>query len=52
LDQIGLGGERVQMYNLSSAMGTRFTEIAVEMTEKLKKIGTSPLKEAGKQVDA
>ena len=52
LDQIGLGGERVQMYNLSSAMGTRFAEIAAEMTEKLRTIGTSPLKGSGEQVDS
>jgi len=45
LDQIGLDGERVQMYNLSSAMGVRFAEIAVEMTEKVKGIGPSPLRE-------
>jgi F420-non-reducing hydrogenase iron-sulfur subunit len=45
LDQIGLGGERVQMYNLSSAMGARFAEIAAEMTEKVKGIGPSPLRE-------
>jgi F420-non-reducing hydrogenase iron-sulfur subunit len=44
LDQIGLGGERVQMYNLSSAMGARFAETAAEMTEKMKGIGPSPLK--------
>jgi coenzyme F420-reducing hydrogenase delta subunit len=43
LEQIGLEGERVQMYNLSSAMGARFSEIAIEMTEKLKEIGPSPL---------
>jgi coenzyme F420-reducing hydrogenase delta subunit len=46
LDQIGLGGERVQMYNLSSAMGARFAEIAAEMTDKMKEIGPSPLKKA------
>jgi coenzyme F420-reducing hydrogenase delta subunit len=54
LEQIGLGGERVQMYNLSSAMGARFAEIAAEITEKVKRIGPSPLrgKQTGKQVDA
>jgi coenzyme F420-reducing hydrogenase delta subunit len=46
LDQIGLDGQRVQMYNLSSAMGARFAEIAAEMTEKMKEIGPNPL---GKQ---
>jgi F420-non-reducing hydrogenase iron-sulfur subunit len=44
LDQIGLGGERVKMYNLSSAMGARFAEIAAEMTERMKEIGPSPLR--------
>jgi F420-non-reducing hydrogenase iron-sulfur subunit len=43
LDQIGLDGGRVQMYNLSSAMGARFAEIAVEMLEKIKEIGPNPL---------
>jgi F420-non-reducing hydrogenase iron-sulfur subunit len=43
LDQIGLGGERVQMYNLSSAMGARFAELADEMTQKIKDIGPNPL---------
>jgi F420-non-reducing hydrogenase iron-sulfur subunit len=45
LDQIGLGGGRVQMYHLSSAMGARFAEIAAEMTEKVKRIGPSPLRQ-------
>jgi coenzyme F420-reducing hydrogenase delta subunit len=43
LDQIGLGGERVQMYNLSSAMGARFAELVAEMTQKVKDIGPNPL---------
>jgi F420-non-reducing hydrogenase iron-sulfur subunit len=45
LSQIGLGGERVRMYNLSSAMGARFAEIAAEMAAKIKEIGPNPLKE-------
>jgi F420-non-reducing hydrogenase iron-sulfur subunit len=32
------------MYNLSSAMGARFAEIAAEMTEKMKELGPSPLR--------
>jgi F420-non-reducing hydrogenase iron-sulfur subunit len=43
LDQIGLGGERVQMYNLSSAMGARFAEFVADMTQKIKEIGPNPL---------
>jgi coenzyme F420-reducing hydrogenase delta subunit len=44
LNAIGIGGERAQMYNLSSGEGPRFAEFAVEMTEKIKKLGPSPLK--------
>jgi len=36
--------ERVQMYNLSSAQGPRFAEIANEMTEKIKELGPTPVK--------
>lgn len=46
LDMVGIGGERVQMYNLSSSDGPRFAEIAAEMTEKIKALGPSPLKAA------
>lgn len=35
--------DRVQMFNLSSAMGTRFAEIAAQMTEQAQKLGPSPL---------
>ena len=44
LDTIGIGGERVRMYNLSSSDGPRFAEYAVEMTEKIKELGPNPLK--------
>ncbi|RZB31208.1 MAG: hypothetical protein SRB2_04733 [Desulfobacteraceae bacterium Eth-SRB2] len=44
LDTIGIGGERVQMYNLSSNDGPRFAEIAVEMDEKIRKLGPNPIK--------
>lgn len=43
LDEIGIGGERLEMYNLSAAMGPRFAEIAREFTERIKKLGPSPL---------
>lgn len=44
LAEIGLEPERVAMYNLSSAMGVRFAEIAGEMTAKIRKLGPNPLK--------
>jgi coenzyme F420-reducing hydrogenase delta subunit len=43
LAQIGIEPERVQMFNLSSAMGTKFAQIAADMTEKTQKIGPSPV---------
>jgi coenzyme F420-reducing hydrogenase delta subunit len=43
LDEIGLGGERLEMYNLSAAMGQKFAELAKEMTERIKKLGPSPV---------
>ncbi len=43
LDQIGLGGERVTMVNLSSAMGAQFAEMVTEMTERVRELGPNPL---------
>jgi F420-non-reducing hydrogenase iron-sulfur subunit len=36
LKELGMDPERVQMYNLSSAQGARFAEIANEMAQKIK----------------
>jgi F420-non-reducing hydrogenase iron-sulfur subunit len=47
LDQIGLGGERVEMVNISSAMGPQFAEKVIEMTERLRELGPNPLKNNG-----
>lgn len=44
LGTVGIGGERAQMFNLSSGEGPRFAEIATEMTEKIKEMGPNPLK--------
>ncbi len=49
LDTIGIGGERAQMYNLSSSEGSRFAQIAVEMDEKIRKLGPNPIKLAKKR---
>ncbi|NOY81290.1 MAG: hydrogenase iron-sulfur subunit [Kiritimatiellaeota bacterium] len=46
LDEAGLEPERLEMYNLSSADGPRFVEIVKEMTERLRKLGPSPLRPA------
>ena len=44
LDECGIGADRVAMYNLSSAQGQRFAEIAREMTEKIRQLGPNPMK--------
>jgi len=44
LERIGIEPERLEMFNLSSAEGPRFAEIAREMTEKIKALGPSPLR--------
>jgi len=49
LDTIGIGGERVRMYNLSSSDGPRFAEYAVEMTDKIEELGSNPIKLAHKK---
>ena len=46
LDKVGVGGERIVMYNLSAGQGPRFAEIAREMTEKVKQLGPSPIRVA------
>jgi coenzyme F420-reducing hydrogenase delta subunit len=44
LTELGIEPERIQMYNLSSAQGARFAEIANEMGDKIKALGPSPVK--------
>jgi len=49
LDEIGFDSNRLEMYNLSAAMGPRFAEIADEMTERIKNLGPSPLNRKAKE---
>jgi len=44
LDKVGIGAERITMYNLSAGQGPRFAEIAREMTEKIRQLGPSPIR--------
>ena len=43
LDDIGVGGDRLEMFNLSSSEGPRFAQIATEMTERVLELGPSPV---------
>ena len=44
LDKVGVGSERVRMFNLSSGEGPLFAQYATEMVEKVKELGPSPIK--------
>ncbi|NOY70354.1 MAG: hydrogenase iron-sulfur subunit [Deltaproteobacteria bacterium] len=44
LDLTGIGGERVQMYNLSASDGPLFVQYAIEMNEKILELGPNPIK--------
>ena len=47
LEAIGLEGRRVQMINISSAMGGQFAFAAAEFTAEIKAIGPNPLRREG-----
>jgi coenzyme F420-reducing hydrogenase delta subunit len=44
LTELGIEPERVEMFNLSSAQGARFAEIANEMVDRIRKLGPTPVK--------
>ena len=44
LQELGIEPERAAIYNLSSAQGQRFAQIAQEMTDIVRAIGPTPVK--------
>ncbi len=46
LDEIGIGGQRLEIAFASGGMGATFAEVARQMTERIRKLGPSPLKGA------
>lgn len=51
LDEIGLGGERLDMFFMSGSQAHSFAAAAVEMTERIRKLGPNPLKSVnGKRI--
>jgi len=49
LDEIGIGGDRLEMFNMSAAEGPRFAEVANLMTDRIKALGPSPLSATAKR---
>ncbi len=43
LPNVNIDPARIEMYNLSAAMGPRWAEICTEFTEKIKKLEPSPI---------
>jgi coenzyme F420-reducing hydrogenase delta subunit len=43
LEEIGIERQRLEMVTMSAGMGYRFAQVATEMTEKIRKIGPSPI---------
>jgi len=48
LDEARVGGDRLQMYNLSASDGRRFAQVTREITDRIRTLGPSP---AGKISD-
>jgi coenzyme F420-reducing hydrogenase delta subunit len=44
LDRIGVGGDRVRMYNLSSGEGPLFAQYSTEMINRIRELGPSPIR--------
>ena len=47
LDESGIDGSRLDMYNMSAAAGQRFAEVAREMTQRVRSLGPSPVRKKG-----
>jgi F420-non-reducing hydrogenase iron-sulfur subunit len=45
LEEIGFEKERIQMVNVSAAMGAQFAHKASEFSEKIREIGPNPFRE-------
>jgi coenzyme F420-reducing hydrogenase delta subunit len=43
MDEIGIERERLEMVMMSAGMGYRFAQKATEITEKIRKLGPSPI---------
>ncbi len=39
-----MGGQRVQMFNLSSAQGAQFAQYCAEFADKIRAVGMNPLR--------
>ncbi len=45
LEEIGLDGRRIRMFNISSAMGAQFAGYASELAATIREVGPNPLRD-------
>jgi coenzyme F420-reducing hydrogenase delta subunit len=43
MEEIGIDPERLEMVSMSAGMGYRFAQVATEMTDKIRRMGPSPI---------
>ena len=43
LDEVGLGGGRLEMYHIGASDAPAWVEKVIEMTERIKRLGPNPL---------
>jgi F420-non-reducing hydrogenase iron-sulfur subunit len=51
LKDIGIEPDRLEMFFFSGAMGATFAQVAHEMTERIRKLGPSPIKSRGEEIN-
>ena len=49
LDEIGLGGERLDIFFMSGSQALAYASAAQTMTDRIRKLGPNPLKDEGKR---
>lgn len=49
LEEVGIEGDRVRMYNLTSGEGPTFAAYAKEMTEHIRKLGPNPIRKKAEE---
>jgi coenzyme F420-reducing hydrogenase delta subunit len=50
LDEIGVESDRLEMVMISAGMGERFADTAVRITEKIRRLGPSPIKPGSRPI--
>jgi F420-non-reducing hydrogenase iron-sulfur subunit len=46
LNEIGIGGDRLEMITMSAGMGERFARMASDFTDKMRELGPNPINRA------